>query len=164
MRALREHIVGYTCSRLHVLLDPDVQSACSTPQLGVAFVGRVVEVWPTREVLEAQQHTPRPQLRRLILQRWRGVLSAGEEELIRTSPEWGRIQFTYEYMQRVRFAVIESFAGPPVQEIYTDVSSCGYQFEPGESYLVDSYREGPRFRTGACSRTAKVDSVVRWKT
>ncbi len=123
------------------------------------FVGRVVAIWPTREALAGQQHLSHPQLRHLILQRWRGVLSTGEEEYIRRSPEWGDIELRYAHMQRVRFAVRELFTGPPIHEIYTDISSRGYSFQPGRSYLVNSFPDGPRYRTGACSRTSGVDSV-----
>ena len=63
-----------------MLLDSDVQSSCSTlSQSNAVFVGRVVEIWPAREVLASQQHLSRPQLRHLILKRWRGALSADEE-------------------------------------------------------------------------------------
>ena len=117
-----------------------------------------MEIWPAREVLASQQHLSRTQLRRLILQRWRRVLSTDEERYIRTSPEWEKIEFRYAYMQRIRFAVGEAFAGPPIREVFTDTSSCGVRFESGEAYLVNSFRDGPRYRTFACSRTARVES------
>ena len=122
------------------------------------FIGRVVEIWPAREVLASQQNLSRPQLKHLILQRWRGALSAEEERYIRTSPEWDKIELRYADMQRVRFEISELFTGPRIHEIYTDISSCGYRFEPGGSYLVNSFRDGTRYLTGACSRTARMES------
>src|ERR1700733_4562698 len=76
-------------------------------QSDVVLVGRVVEIWPTREVLAGQQHLLQAQLRDLILQRWRGVLSFEEDQYIRTSPEWDKIESRYLYMQRIRFVVSE---------------------------------------------------------
>ena len=61
-------------------------------------------------------------------------------------------------MRRARFVVLETFAGFFVREIYTDSSSCGYLFALGKVYLVDAYRDGLHYHTGACSRTASVDS------
>jgi hypothetical protein len=122
------------------------------------FIGRVAEVWPAPEVLARQQDLSRAQLRRLILQRWSGVLSAKEEQYIRTSPEWDRIEFRYAYMQRIRFVVTETFTGPEIHDIYTDSSSCGYSFKSNRVYLVDSSVDGTRYSTGACSRTASLES------
>src|SRR5260370_31695000 len=62
-------------------------------------------------------------------------------------------------MESARFGVSFFFNDTATPEIYTDISSCGYRFEPGGSYLVNSFRDGPHYRTGACSRTARVDSV-----
>lgn len=152
--ALSGSVLGCMC-----FSTPMCSQVAALSQSNAVFVGRVVEIWPAREVLASQQHLSRPQLRHLILQRWRGALSADEERYVRTSPEWGKIEFRYAYMQRVRFAVSELFTGPPILEIYTDISSCGYRFDPGGSYLVNSFRDGPRYRTVACSRTARVDSV-----
>jgi hypothetical protein len=97
-------------------------------------------------------------LRQLILQRWRGVLSAEEERFIRTSSERGKIEFRYAAMQRVRFLVGERFAGPAIKEVYTDASSCGYRFELNRDYLVNSVLDGPRCSTSACSRTSDIES------
>jgi len=61
-------------------------------------------------------------------------------------------------MQRVRFVVSEVFAGPPIREIYRDAADCGYPFGSDRAYLVNSVRDGSRYRTGACSRTGRVES------
>src|SRR5260370_248666 len=166
MRVDRWLCAFYVCSTLSrpafgcmCFSTPMCSQVAALPKSNAVLVGRVVEIWPAREVLASQRHLSRHQLRRLILQRWRGALSADEERYIRTSPEWDKIEFRYAYMQRVRFGVSELFTGPPIHEIYTDISSCGYRFEPGGSYLVNSFRDGPHYRTGACSRTARVDSV-----
>jgi hypothetical protein len=147
------------------LTTPAVGCFCfSTPmcsQIGTlsrsrsVFIGRVVEVWPAREVLARQQDMSRAQLRHLILQRWSGVLSAEEERYIRTSPEWDKIESRYAYMQRIRFVVTETFTGPEIHEIYTDSSSCGYSFKSNRVYLVDSSLDGPLqhrrlFANGEC--------------
>jgi hypothetical protein len=124
----------------------------------VVFVGRVVEIWPTREAIANQQHLSHAQLRNVIIQRWRGVLSVQEERYIRTSAEWDKIEFRYAYMQRVRFVVSEVFTGPSIREIFTDSSSCGYRFESNQIYLVNSTRDGTRYRSRTCSRTARVES------
>ena len=137
---------------------PMCSQVTSLSPSNAVFIGRVVEIWPDREILASQEHLPQAELRGLILQRWRNVLSPDEEHYIRTSPEWGKIEFRYLYMQRVRLAVSEAFTGPTSQEIYTDISSCGYHFKVDRVYLVSSIRDGTRYRTGACSRTGPVDS------
>jgi hypothetical protein len=137
---------------------PMCSQASTLSESSAVFVGRVIEIWPAREVLASQQHLSRSQARRLVLRRWRDILSADEEQYIRSSTEWDKIEFRYTYMQRIRFVVSEVFTGPPLHEVYTDISSCGYRFESERVYLVNSFRDGPRFITGACSRTGRVDS------
>jgi hypothetical protein len=122
------------------------------------FVGLVTEIWPSREALAKQQRLSHPQLRQLILQRWGGALSAQEEQYIRASSEWDKIEYRYAYMQRIRFVVSEVLAGTQTHEVFTDSSSCGYRFELNHVYLVNSSRDGLRYRTGACSRTAPAES------
>jgi hypothetical protein len=124
------------------------------------FVGRVVDVWPPRqELANESEHLSLSMLRHLILQRWHGALSAEEEQYIRAAPDRAALELRYALIQRVRFVVNEVLAGPRVREIYTDGSSCGYRFEQGQDYLVNSVRDGPRFQTGACSRTSRVESA-----
>jgi hypothetical protein len=94
----------------------------------------------------------------MVLQRWHGNLSPQEQQYIRTSSEWGKIESRYAYMQRVRFAVSEDLGGREIHEVFTDSSSCGYRFELNHVYLVNSSRDGLRYRTGACSRTARAES------
>src|SRR4051812_5442432 len=76
---------------------------------GAVFVGRVVDVWPTRQGLagEEPQNVSLAELRHLILERWREVLSADEERYIRTSSDRGAMEIRYALMQRVRFVVTE---------------------------------------------------------
>ncbi len=137
---------------------PMCSSAATPADSSAVFVGRVTEVWPTREALAKQQRLSHLQLKQLILQRWRGALSAQEEQYIRASSEWDKIEFRYAYMQRIRFVVSELLAGTQVHEVFTDSSSCGYRFELNHVYLVNSSRDGLRYRTGACSRTAPAES------
>lgn len=126
----------------------------------VVFVGRAIKIWPTREVIagESERHLSLAQLRDLILRRWRSVLSAEEEQYVRTSSDRGSIEVRFAYMQRVRFVVDEVFTGPPIREIYTDATDCGYRFELGGAYLINSIKDGPRYKTGACFRTGRVES------
>ena len=137
---------------------PMCSSAATPTDSSAVFVGSVVEIWPAREALAKQQRLSHSQLRQLILQRWRGILSAQEEQYVRASPEWDKIEFRYAYMQRVRFVVSEVLAGTQVHEIFTDSTSCGYRFELNHVYLVNSSRDGLRYRTGACTRTAETAS------
>lgn len=124
------------------------------------FVGRVVDIWPSREMFasESQRHLSLAQLRKLILNRWGSVLLEEEKQYVRVSPDWGRIEYRFANLQRIRFVVDEVFAGPPIQEIYTNASSCGYRFESGRAYLVNSVRSGSRYATGVCSRTGRLES------
>jgi hypothetical protein len=126
---------------------------------GAVFVGRVVEVWPTRETIAKQfhQHAPLVSLRRSLLTRWHGALSPEEERYIRTKNR-SDIESHYAYMQRARFEVMELFAGAATESIFTESTSCGYQFRVGDVYLVNAWRDGPRYKTGACSRTGPIYS------
>ncbi len=141
-------------------------SACfcfSTPmcaQIGrlsesnAVFVGRALEVWPTRETIaDESQRLTLSKWKQVILQRWHGHLSAEEEGYIRTTRDRGLIE-----LQRVRFTVNEPLAGPLIREVYTDTSSCGYHFESGLTYLVNALPEGPRYQIRACSRTSRIES------
>jgi hypothetical protein len=122
------------------------------------FVGRVVEVWPTQSTLSHEfQHASLVSLRRLLLSRWRGVLSPEDERYIRTKDK-SYLEVRYAFMQRVRFKATEVFAGSGTEEIYTDCSSCGYRFQVGHVYLVNASRGGRRYWTGACFRTGPVES------
>jgi hypothetical protein len=128
--------------------------------LRAVFVGRVVDIWPSREVYasESQSHLSFAQLRKLILNRWGSVLSEEQKQYVRVSPDRDKIEYRFAYLQRVRFVVAEVFAGPAIHEIYTDASSCGYRFESGKDYLVNSVRNGSLYSTGACSRTGRLES------
>lgn len=123
------------------------------------FVGQVTDVWPARETIAGQsQRLTLTKLRQLILDRWHGTLTAEEERYIRTTRDRDTLELRFGLIQRVRFSVTERLAGPRIREVYTDASSCGYRFEPGLTYLVNANHDGPRYHTGACSRTSRVES------
>jgi hypothetical protein len=124
-----------------------------------SFVGRVVEVWPSRSTIANEaQYLSIAGLRRSLLRRWHGILSAYEERDIRTNGDRSAIEFRYGLLQRVRFMINEVLIGPEVHEVYTDASDCGYRFEQGQLYLVNTNRRDGRYRTGACWRTSSVAS------
>ena len=128
-------------------------------EANAVFVGRVTEVWPARETIANEsQRLTLPKWKQLILQRWHSHLSAEEERYIRTTADRALLEFRFGLIQRVRFTVIEPLAGPQIREVYTDVSSCGYHFETGLTYLVKADSAGPRYRSYACSRTSRIDS------
>jgi len=123
------------------------------------FVGQVTDVWPSRETIDAlSEDLTLAEVRQLISDRWRGVLSAEEEQYLRTTLDKDSLVFRFGVIQRVRITVTEVLAGPRIREIYTDVSSCGYRFEPGLTYLVSANQTGLRYHAGACSRTSRVES------
>ena len=146
-------------------------SACfcfSTPmcsQIGelsksnAVFVGKVADVWPARQTIAGEsRRLTLTGLRQLLLERWHGTLTAEEERFVRTTTDRDALELRFGSIQRVRFIVSEFLAGPEIREIYTDTSSCGYSFEAGLTYLVNANHDGPRYRTGACSRTSRVES------
>jgi hypothetical protein len=123
------------------------------------FVGQVTDIWPARETIAGEsQRLTLTKLKQLILERWHGTLTAGEERYVRTTTDRGAIELRFGHTQGVRFIVSELLAGPQIREVYTDTSSCGYRFEPGLTYLVNANPDGPRYRTGACSRTSGIES------
>jgi hypothetical protein len=129
------------------------------PASNAVFVGQVIDVWPARETITGEsQRLPLTQLRQVVLKRWHGTLSVEEERCVRTTTDRDALEFRFASLQRVRFLVSEFLAGPQIREVYTDASICGYRFEPGLTYLVDANLAGSRHRTGACSRTGRVDS------
>jgi hypothetical protein len=116
-----------------------------------AFVGKVVEIWPTREVLRAEAATgSESTLRRRFMDRWGSILPAEALRHLRTEP------YLFEGLQRVRFEVAEHLGGTRTSEIYTGATSCGIAFQRGETYLVVASRNGGLMRTGACSGTGSV--------
>jgi hypothetical protein len=122
-------------------------------------VGTVLDVWPPREVIAGEiQRMLLADLKRVILKRWHGVLSVEEETYIRSTWNRAMLDSRFAILQRVRFALKESFAGPLLRDIYTDASSCGYRFESGRVYLVNATRDGSRYRTGPCFRTNRIES------
>jgi hypothetical protein len=123
------------------------------------FVGKVTDVWPARQTIAGEsRRLSLTAFKQLILERWHGTLTAEEERDIRATTDRDTLEFRFGSIQRVRFSVSEFLAGPRVREVYTDTSSCGYSFKPGLTYLVNANHDGPRYRTGACSRTNRVSS------
>ena len=55
--------------------------------------------------------------------------------------------------RRVRFVVTEAFFAPLPRELEVSTSLCGYNFEPGQAYLVDANRTSERLTVSICSRT-----------
>lgn len=55
--------------------------------------------------------------------------------------------------RRVRFVVTEAFFAPLPRELEVSTSLCGYDFEPGQAYLVDANRTSERLTVSICSRT-----------
>lgn len=146
------------CSSIETAPAPR-QAGLTLSDSSAVFVGRVVDVWPSRSTLASEsKNLSLGALRRLILRRWQGSLSREEEHEIRTNENRTAIEVRYGLLQRVRFAVTEVLVGPQIQEVYTDASSCGYAFQQGQVYLVNARRDGNRLRTGACSRTTSIMS------
>ena len=129
---------------------PMCSSFSAPSDSSAVFVGRVTEIWPSREALARQERLSLAELKQQTLQRWRGVLSTQEQQEIRGSSQRTDIEFRYAYMQRIRFVVNETLAGPEVHEVFTDVSCCGYRFEVNHVYLVNSTQTRLRYRTEAC--------------
>ena len=125
------------------------------------FIGRVIDIWPSRKEVAEILGRSRADVRAEILRRWRGVLSPEEQSRIRNATsdsDWQQIEMRYAALVRVRFEVLETLNGPPqVREVYTDTSSCGYPFQWRRVYLVNA-SPGPRYHTGACMNTAPIDS------
>lgn len=124
------------------------------------FVGRVMEVWPSRrDLVETyERRLSSSQLRQFLLRRWSGVLSPDEIRALRTSRDADAILHRYEHMQRVRFAVVEAFSGPPIAQVFTHSGSCGVDFQEGQTYLVNATQDSGWYRVRACSRTDRVES------
>jgi hypothetical protein len=123
------------------------------------FVGRVVDVWPSRAVIASgYTNLPLAALRNSILQRWKGSLSREEEHDIRTNTDRTALESRYGLLQRIRVAVTETLVGPEILEVYTDATSCGCPFEQGRLYLINARRDGNRYVTGACTRTSRITS------
>ena len=147
---------GFACFCFSIPLCSQITTLSES---GAIFVGRVIEVWPTSDVVARDyRHLSLDQMRRMLIRRWGDVLSAEEQRDIRTLPDRETIAFRFVFLQRVRFAIDELFAGPAIREVYTDTTSCGFRFEPDRRYLVNSVRDGVRYRTGACFRTNRVES------
>ena len=86
------------------------------------FVAKVIDVWPSREVIAAQSEAPLTlaQRKRLILRRWHGALTPEEERKLRAATNRDAIDSQLESMQRVRFVVTEQLIGPKLREAYTE--------------------------------------------
>src|SRR5690349_2501860 len=102
---LVSHSTAFACFCLSSPMCSEVPSLSGSHSV---FVGRVVDVWPSRSVLAGESRKPSPQaVRRAVLQRWRGSLSAAEERDVRTNANIGAIEVKYGLLQRVRFVVME---------------------------------------------------------
>ena len=138
---------------------PICSQISTRPRFDAAFLGQVVDIWPSgRTLADEYERLSHAQKRRLTLQRWAVVLSPEEKKYVRTTTERDRMEADYAFLPRVRFKVTEVLAGMQIREIYTESTSCGYRFQRGKVYLVILFRDGRRYSTGACSRTGPVES------
>jgi hypothetical protein len=137
------------------------------------FVGAVTDVYPAsldaygslESALNRRGRGSLARARRLILRLWGPILSPDEARDIRLASsldELRRASIMGLFPRHVRFRVWEGIEGSSGGEfeLFTDVSDCGYRFERGKQYLVISWRpdKSNRWWTGACSRTAPVES------
>lgn len=137
------------------------------------FVGTVSSMYPhslgiygsIEAALSTRDRTALARTKALILRVWGPVLSPDEARSIRLASsrnELDRAMTMGAFARRVRFRVKEWIEGNSGEEIelFTDPGSCGYRFQPGKEYLVVSYQntKTDKWWTGACSRTAPVDS------
>lgn len=137
------------------------------------FVGTVTHIYPAsldayRSLESALNRNDRGALVRakaLILRLWEPVLSSDEARSIKlasSQDELRRASIMGMFTRRVRFRVREWIEGNSGEEfeLFTDASDCGYRFEAGKQYLVVSsqYTKTDKWWTGACSRTAPVES------
>ncbi|QOY91808.1 hypothetical protein [Paludibaculum fermentans] len=135
------------------------------------FVGTVSEIYPEVEgakdagLAEGGGMTLR-QAKTLLQERWRGVLSAKEIVQIQRARSINELLLWNARItlatRRVRFRVAEWLQGGRGRsfELFTDISSCGYRFASGGTYLVVATLEAEsgRWQTGACMRNAPADT------
>ncbi len=130
------------------------------------FVGTVSEIYPSLDgvkdvaLAEGREMTLR-QAKTLLQERWRDVLSAKEIVQIQRARSINELLWNVRITlatRRVRFRVAEWLQGGRGNsfELFTDISSCGYRFANGGTYLVVATLEAEsgRWQTGACMRNA----------
>lgn len=138
------------------------------------FVGKVVEVFPPsmdefaaleRAMFEGESEALE-RTKALMLRNWGPILSSDELQTIRlanSAADLFRVSDLGMYSRRVRFRVTEELEGSTGEafQLFTDATDCGYKFHAGQEYLVVSHqnKETGRWSTGACSRSAPVESV-----
>ena len=137
------------------------------------FVGTVTSMYPhslgiygsIEAALRKRDRTALARTKALILRVWGPVLSPDEARSIRLARSRNELDsagIMGAFAPRARFRVKEWIEGNSGEEIelFTDPGSCGYRFQPGKEYLVVSYQntKTDKWWTGACSRTAPVDS------
>lgn len=135
------------------------------------FVGTATDIYPNLNSTTDRKHTSRTEMtasekKTLLLERWRGVLTVEETQSIQSAKSvdnvfWGNPRIGLE-THRARFQVVEWLQGGSGAsfEVFTDSTSCGYQFEAGTTFLVVARLnpESMRWQTGACMRNAPVVS------
>lgn len=124
------------------------------------FVGRVVEIWPTRAEIARQERVRPTQDRRWILERWGAAITPAERQQLQEGRNDEELRWRYRHRQRVRFAVSEVLLGPRVSEVYTQASSCGYRFEKGQTYLVEAAGEAGDYNVHACGATRRLTTAA----
>jgi hypothetical protein len=138
------------------------------------FVGTVADIFPAsldsyggrESAFDENDPAWLARHKEAIFRVWGSVLSTSEARrvgLADTSDQMRRAADISMYARRVRFRVKEWLAGNDGEEfeLFTESTSCGYSFHVGGEYLVvsEKHAETNRWWTGACSRTALVESV-----
>lgn len=135
------------------------------------FVGTVSEIYPdldgAKDVGRAERGGMTLQeAKNLLQERWQGVLSAKEILAVQQSSSMNELLLSSSRIdlatRRVRFRVMEWLQGGSGSsfDLFTDLSSCGYRFAGGSTYLVVATLNAgsQRWQTGACMRNAPADS------
>ena len=124
------------------------------------FVGRVVEIWPSRAEFARQEKGPPSQERQWILERWSAEMTPAERQQLQEGRNDEEVRARYRHRQRVRFAVSEVLWGPRVSEVYTSGTSCSYRFEEGKTYLVEAALEASEYHSHACGATRRLTTAA----
>lgn len=111
---------------------------CQVPQADVVVLARVVSI---------EHNQPKPAARDENAGPYSGnSLSRGFGDRL-TPSAWGSVKVTLEVRDRLRGEASESLV------IRTDVSSCGYQFETGQDYLIFATKFQGELTVNICSAT-----------
>jgi hypothetical protein len=90
---------------------------------------------------------------------WADRLSPAEHEALRAANEWELDRLRFDQRRLARLDVLENFVGADAQQftLYTalDGPACGFDFAPGETYLVEADKPSgsDTWQVTHCSRT-----------